>query len=278
MKKLLFALSVLILSGFATETSYESKTKSISEFKWDFSEQKKYIYSFSQEVKSEDKIGDSDLTDKSQSSAKGYLNVNIKENHLADLSLSGVEVNIVMFNRYGSPKDTSLQKVPVKIVQDMKADGSFAYTNKNILFDILLPLPKHNIKVGESDSIKLQIPFNVNGSQLFTKGQNTLTFKGYEKIKTRNCAVLEGRFDISELDIPKELNGNYTSSTIGGAKYYFDFEQGCYVGADIHLIMEVLMDLERGEEDTFSMFMSMKSDKIFKIRLEKIEPQIKNGK
>ena len=67
------------------------------------------------------------------------------------------------------------------------------------------------------------------------------------------------------------MKGEYECSTLGNATYYFDLENRYYVGADIKMVMNVMMDSETENEDDFGMFMKMKSDNIFKIRLEKIE-------
>ena len=82
---------------------------------------------------------------------------------------------------------------------------------------------------------------------------------------------LNSNIDISKLDVPEELKGEYECSITGNATYYFDLENGYYVGADIQMVMDVMMDSESETEDNFGMFMKMKSDNVYKIRLEKIE-------
>ena len=268
MKKLLLVLTIFILNGCSNQNESTSTKVISSQFKWDFSKKKKFIYSYSHIVNGTNKMGTSNITNKSQLSGNGYLNVSVKENNVADLSLSDIKMDITTFNKNGTPIDTNTQSAPATVIQNMKSDGSFTDSNTNVLFKILLALPINNIAVGDSEAINLKMPFRVNGSTLYSTGRNQLTFIGYEEIKNRNCAVLEGRIDISKLDIPKELKGKYASSTIGGAKYYFDLEDRCYVGADIHIIMDALMDPESKENN---MFMKMKSDNIIKIRLKKVE-------
>lgn len=273
MKKILLGLSILILVSCGSENSKSTETgNSIeSQFKWDFSRQRKFVYSFSQTVNGENKMDKDRPTEKTYMTGVGNLNVRVKENNLADLSLTDIEMKMIMFNEDGTPRDTMTQKAPTNVVQDMKSDGSFGDSNTDILFDMLFPLPNKNLEKGESDEIPMQMPFNANGSKLFSKGQNTLTFTGYEEIEGRNCAVLKGVIDISKLDVPEELKGEYECSTTGNATYYFDLENGYYVGADIEMIMDVMMDSETENEDDFGMFMKMKSDNVYKIRLEEIE-------
>ena len=100
-------------------------------------------------------------------------------------------------------------------------------------------------------------------------------FFGIKKKDIERCLQkiknLMDEIDISNLDVPEELKGEYECSTLGNATYYFDLENRYYVGADIKMVMNVMMDSETENEDDFGMFMKMKSDNIFKIRLEKIE-------
>ena len=273
MNKILLGLSILIFASCGNGSSKSNKTENPSEsqFQWDFSKQRKFIYSFSQTVNGENKMDKDRPAEKTYMTGVGHLNVRVKENNLADLSLTDIEMKMIMFNEDGTPRDTMTQKAPTNVVQDMKPDGSFGDSNTDILFDMLFPLPNKNLKKGDSDEIPMQMPFNANGSRLYSKGQNTLTFTGYEEIEDRNCAVLIGVIDISNLDIPEELEGDYECSTTGNATYYFDLENGFYVGADIKMVMDVTMDTETGNEDDFGMYMKMKSDNVYKIRLEEIE-------
>lgn len=273
MKKILLGLSIFILASCGGENSKSSETtiSNESQFEWDFSEKKKFVYSFSQTTSGENKMDKDRPADKTLMTAIGHLNVRVKENKLADLSLTDIEVNMINYNSDGNPRDTMTQKVPANVVQDMKPDGSFKVENTDILFDMILPLPSGNLEEGESIEIPLEIPFNFNGSYLNSKGHNTLRFVGFENIDNRKCAVLKGVIDISKLDIPEEIGGEYKSSTTGKGTYYFDLDKGYYVGADVEIRKEIMMDSETGEDDDYGMYAEMKSNDVIKIRLEKIE-------
>jgi hypothetical protein len=242
-----------------------------SEFIWDFSTKSKLIYSYSQTVNGMNKVDQNRPANKSLMNVQGFLNVRIKENNLADLILKDLEVDLIQYDENGSPRNTTSNKTPAKVIQDMRPNGSFTNQNSTIMFDILFPLPSIDLKIGESNKIAMQMPFNANGSRLFSKGFNELTFTGYERINERECAVLKGIIDISKLEIPEELNGEYKSTTTGFATYYFDLKNHYYVGADIQLLMEVMMDSETENKNDFGMFMSLSSDNMIKVRLEKIE-------
>ena len=136
MKKLLFVLIVLIIKGCSNQNESTSTQEIPSQFKWDFSKKKKFIYSYSQIVNGTSKMGTSNITNKSQLSGNGYLNVSVKENNLADLSLSDIKMDITTFNKNGTPIDTNTQNAPATVIQNMKSDGSFTDSNTNVLFQI----------------------------------------------------------------------------------------------------------------------------------------------
>ena len=240
------------------------------EFIWDFSEARKYSYSYSQSVNVESQLSREGALSKTTITGSGKLNVLVKPNDVAEITLKDIETKMSTYNEDGSTGKTSSRVLPATVVQGMKPNGRFDQPNVNPLFDLLFPLPSYDFKEGESDKIPMKIPYNANGSSLFIEGFNTLTFEGYETIEGRKCAVMKGVIDVSKLDIPDEIEGNYEGSTTGNATYYFDLEDHCYVGADIHMVMDVFADRETKGEDDFGMYMKMKSDNVFKIRLQRI--------
>lgn len=274
MRTIILGIAILILASCGNEElpneSKDSNAKKTN-FIWDFNTKRKFIYSYSQTVNGTNKMDKDRPADKTSVNGKGYLNIGVKENNLADLSLTDLEIDLIIFNEEGTPRDTMSYKAPATVVQDMKPNGSFNVPNSNIMFDLLFPLPSKDLKIGESDKISMKIPFNANGSRLFSKGFNVLTFKGYGTIEGIECAVLEGKLNVSKLKVPEELKGEYKSSTTGLGTYYFDLKNHYYVGADIQILMEVMMDSETDDENDLGMFMKMTGDNIFKIRLEKIE-------
>jgi len=178
---------------------------------------------------------------------------------------------MIEFDDSGNPIDTVRNQFPANVVQNMKPDGSFEIPTPDILFNILFPIPSIDLKIGETDTIAMQIPFNVDDSQLWSKGYNLLKLEGYELINERNCAVLSGIIDISSLEIPEELTGKHICSTTGNAKYYFDTENHCFVNVEVEIQMYTMSDTRTGGVLDFGTFSEMKIDNVFKINLERIE-------
>ena len=128
-------------------------------------------------------------------------------------------------------KDTISQSQPNKVIQDLKSDGTFMVTfNTNDFIRLLFPLPNKNLSKGHSYDIPMILPYNINGSVINSKGFNSLQFTNYEVINGHKCAVLIGDINISELDLPKNFEGNYELSQIGKGTYYFDIENGWNFG------------------------------------------------
>ncbi len=273
MKKTLLGLSLILIVGCGNSSiqKTEKNNLTVSHFEWNFNKPRKIIYSFYQSIKDESKTAKDSPFNKKDLIGKGYFNVRVKENNLADLSLTDIGVKMVLINNKGIPGDTITQKLQNTVFQNMKSDGSFNDSNTDMMIDMLVPLPKKDLKLGESYEVPMQIPFNVNGSLLYSKGNNILMFEGYEKIEERNCAVLKGKINISDLEIPEELSGEYKCSMIGNSTYYFDLEEGCYVGADLQMIMYTLINFKTDKESDFEWYMETKNENEFKVRLERIE-------
>lgn len=270
MKNLIYGFFILLIASCGQQNT-NSETSNNSKFTWDFTKQRNLIYSYYQIVNNENKMSRNEPANISKMTALGNLKIKIKDTNLADLSLIDIEMNSVDFDSDGNPRDTMTHKAPLQVMQDMKPDGSFSDSNIDIMFKLLFPLPSKDLNKGESDIVEMQMPFNANGTRLIAKGFNTLEFSGFETIQERKCAVLNGVIDISDMKVPEELTGEFKNSTTGKATYYFDLEDKIYVGADIDMTMEAFMDTESEDESIRGMYWEMKSQNIFKIRLEKIE-------
>ena len=64
-------------------------------FRWDFSQPKKIIYSYAQEVEADFKMDKEGASDKTKMWGDGQLKVRVKDSKLADLSISDFEIKMV---------------------------------------------------------------------------------------------------------------------------------------------------------------------------------------
>ena len=221
-----------------------SNCKNGKSFKWNFENKNKYIYSYFQTVNGENKMEKTTKPSKSKIIGTGHLNVRSKGNKRADLSLTDFVMNMIIYDKNGVAKDTMTQIINNKVIQNMNEKGNFDDENVNILFKMIFPLPSGSLKIGENEKLPLKIPFNANGSKLFAKGFNTITYLKDGELDGKKCAILKGNIDVSDMKVPEELEGEYKFNTKGTATYYFDYENNYYLGVDLDLTMDVLMDAD----------------------------------
>jgi hypothetical protein len=251
--------------------SKKSSKSKASQFIWDFSTPKTFVYSFEQSAKGENKSFRDKPAEKMSMSGIGKLLVKVKENNLADLSLAEIKMTMQIFNEDGSPGNVKSAVIPTKTVENMQPNGSLGASNYDVLFDILMPLPSKDLKKGQEYKVPIKMPFSPHGSAMYyASGFNTLKFVGFETIDNKKCAVLKGDIDVSKIENFTDLVGENKSSTTGKATYYFDINNHYYVGADIDLTMEVLVDGQNVVQQNAETYLYMKNINTYKIRLEKI--------
>jgi len=267
MKKILFGLTLILLAGCGKE----NKKSDSNEFVLDFNSQKKFIYTYSQTSTSETQWKKNEAFQKTKSDANGQLNIRIKENNLADLSVTNLKTNLITLDDKGVAVDTMSNTTQAMVIQNMNQKGGFENYDHNIMFDLIFPLPTKNLKIGETDKIPMQIPFNVNGSKLYIKGFNEIKYSGTKVLNGTECAVLNGTIDISELEIPEELESLYESKTTGNGTYYFNLKDKYFVGADINIIMATSSSPKTENSENNLVFGTMKNSTEITIRLKEIE-------
>ena len=269
MKYSLYFFLFFVLAGCCNSNTGVADLESV-DLKWDFSQKKRFVYSFSQTIDNSYIQTKNGAVEDSYTTATGNLNIEVTENNLANLSLTNIIMTVVIFNENGLPIDTMSSEMPTTTVEDMGTDGSFSSEDINVLFAVLLPLPKNEIELNKSEELPLEVPFNAGGSLIVSKGFNTLTYTGIETFLNRKCAVITGEIQVSDMEMERELMGKYKNINSGKATYYFDIENKCYVGADVQFAMEMLMDTE-SVDSTYGTYMDLKNDNVFEIRLDRIE-------
>jgi hypothetical protein len=272
MRNFLFLLSIVCLISSCSSSSAnksddrtnEHENSGVNSFRWDFDSERKFVYSYAQKVQVKQKNWRDSEMDEMFSNAAGNLNIRSKGGELADLSITNMEMSIIEAGR-----DTMKQSPPDIVVQDMAPDGSMKSADSETLFNMLLPLPSEQLSIGESTDIAMEVPISANGSVLYAKGQNRLTYARDEKVNGRLCAVIEGVIDVSKLDVPEEMPGEYKCSTKGSATYYFDKKEGCYVKALVST--EMIGFIDQGDSSEYAVFMDMSNTSEYEIELLEIE-------
>ena len=251
-------------------------------FRWDFSKEKVWTYTYEQQVRNTADMGSGfgggPQSTGHEMSAKGSLLVKSKGDGTANLVLKDMRLSVKLAAGDAAP-ETMEQTMPPFVVQGMKEDGSgsFGDTSQDTLLKMLFPLPGKALKVGDSVSIPAQMPFNAMGSPLYAKGRSRITLTRYVKIGQRTCAQLDVDTDISELKVPSELKGEYACSAKGTSAFYFDVIDRSFVSGTVAMVMQFSIDaptpkVEIPGEDTSKMptrlKMAMISDNLVRVRLE----------
>ena len=142
------------------------------------------------------------------------------------------------------------------------------------IFDYVLPIfpdrPKP-LRVGESVTVPLDVPFDAMNSVLSVEGTSTITLTGYVTIDGRRCARIETDIDMSKLDIPEEMPGTYKCAFKGKSVSYFDVEKSRFVSVEVALAIGMQIEAPMpkvdmgGEELPDKMEMSMQVDTLIRL-------------
>jgi hypothetical protein len=256
MKK--FSFLFLILTFWSCNPSKEDSLS------WDFSEPKAYNYSFTQSVKSENKVSDTSKAIIQSAKAQGTLEVKSTSNALANLTLKNVGMKSISYDEAGNAIEGPSTPIPNKVVKGMKENGTYVNPLPDLLFKLVLALPTKELKEGESEKIPLEMPLNTGDVNLVSKGYHTLTFSGFENWNNRKCAVIKGKIDISDMDVPSEKE--YLYSNIGETTHYFDLENRVYIGSDIKMAITIRVnDLN---EQGMGTYLNLNSENRIELKLK----------
>jgi hypothetical protein len=133
------------------------------------------------------------------------------------------------------------------------------------------------MEVGESVDIPAQMPFNAMGSLLYAKGFSRITLTRYVKIGERTCAQLDVDIDISNLEVPSDLKGEYKCWNKGKSVFYFDVDDRIFVSGTIAMLVQFSVDApapeikvsgENMSDAPKRAKMSMASDSLIRVELK----------
>lgn len=257
-------------------------------FLWDFSGDTVYPYDFEQTVLSANDMGGMLKKESDKPSGKidqkihgqGQILIKSKGNGTADFVLKDLTISMTMDAGSKEGPTTMEQNMPPVVMQGMKEDGFGSYCNnsQDMLFKMLFPLPTQPLQVGESVDVPAQMPFNAMGSTLTVTGRSRITLTRYLEIDQRTCAELSVNIDISDIDVPAEMPGEYMCSVNGDGFFYFDINKRCFVAGTLALLMkigvnvpapQVPIDSKVAPDMPERIKMTMRSDNLMTVTLRK---------
>lgn len=217
--------------------------------RWDFSGDKVYPFDFLQKtiVKNEmDDLSGAENRHVSEQNMENYGELSLKSegNNIARLVLEDLTMNIEMSIPGKDEPKVIKSQAPAMVIQGIKEDGSMklGYSSQELLLKTLFPIPPTPLKIGDSVSIPAQMPFNAMGSLLHVTGTSKIKLVDYVQIAGKNCAKLKTAIDISTLNVPLEMEGNYKCQVKGSSIFYFNLDNRHFMSGRVALLMSMRVE------------------------------------
>lgn len=195
-------------------------------FEWGFEEGISYHYKYTQTTNSKIVI-ENQKDEQNEATVESNLVINCLSDSSANLS----------FNATKLIANEEQQAMPDLPPQKMTQRGVFLNKNKNDMFAVFLPLPKVDLKEGETDIIPLEMPFFAFNKSFVSKGENKIKFVDFVTIKGRKCAQLECDIIYNDPVMEEPYATILKCNGKGSAICFFDIEQKIFVKNQIDLTL-----------------------------------------
>lgn len=238
-------------SSFVDQVDTENFPSAISPeapqlVRWDFSGAKVYPYDFAQKTAAVNEMDDmfgneSGKVNRQTMNGKGKLFLKSEENNNARFVLENLTIRVGIDRPNGKGLENRQIQAPPMVIQGMKEDGSMEIGNssQDLLFKTLFPIPPIALKMGESAIVPANMPFNAMGSLLHVIGFSEIKLVEFVEIGGKKCAKLETDIDISELNVPAEIKGDYRCQVKGRSVFYFNLEDRYFISGKVALLMSM---------------------------------------
>ncbi len=221
-------------------------------FRWDFSKKRKFAYDYEQTVKTNN-MG---------------TNINMDATATISMNTKGDKTATLVFKDMKTSMFAGMKQPPVVlqgVTEDSKLPGGIP--TQADMVKLLFPLPDKLLAVGESASVPTRMPFNAYGSLLWVEGETKITLAKYVTIDDHICAKFDLQIDISRIDVPEELGGEYRCSTKGTGVTYFDTKDRCFHSGEMAIVMSVRT--KPPEDSPMQVSMATDSDNLMKFARNK---------
>lgn len=258
------------LNQLTSETYTEVEApKGPQTFRWDFSKKAALTYDYAQDVVSktdmdpENGVGNADQ----KVSTRGELLIKSQGDGSADFVFKDLKARMEFAVSKDEPPKIMEQSVPPLVVEGVKENGSGPFGDKaqDMMLKLLFPLPPKALKVGETVEVPAQFLFTAMGSQLPVKGRSRITVSRYVSIGSHTCAQLNVDTDISDLRIPPELEGRYSSSVKSSAIFFFDTNSRSFVSGVSAVLFQAEVESSRNMPEKIKL--SVTSDNLMRVKL-----------
>lgn len=229
----------------------DTDIKSI-DFRFNFQEEVETRYNYQQIDDAETKFAHNDKPMKQSVDSNCILIIKSKGDGTSDIVLKDV-VAIQKIDFGMDDEEIKENKVgPNTIaIQGLNEDGflSTCDDSQNYIFRILLPVCEKKLEYGKIEKIPLKIPFNAFGSLLYVTGSINIELIEFVRVDNIECAKIYMDIDVSNVDIPEELEGTYLFSIIGKGIYYFDYNNHRFIKAKVIYFTNLYVKTKKPEFD-----------------------------
>jgi hypothetical protein len=80
------------------------------------------------------------------------------------------------------------------------------------------------------------------GSLLHVTGNSEIKLADYVQINGKTCAKLKTEIDISTLNVPEEMKGNYKCQVKGRSIFYFNIEDRHFMSGRVAMLMSMRVE------------------------------------
>ncbi|MDX1812299.1 MAG: hypothetical protein R3240_10150 [Gammaproteobacteria bacterium] len=217
---------------------------------WKFTDAKAYTYSYRQQLVNTTNIRlvgtDKGPIDSNQNADfTGVLDIISTEPNHIKLELKNLSGNMLMEIPTGEKKQMT-QKMPPMVIEGLTADGTNMKTQAGeaFLYLALFPVSKETLKPGKTIEIPMAMPFNAGNTNLLVKGKADVTLSQMVKMTKCQCAQVDVKINLNQLEVPKELNGEYSFAASGYSRLFYDVNKGKYIEGVMYLDMSMAMDVK----------------------------------
>jgi hypothetical protein len=212
--------------------------------RWDFSDDFSVSYNLTQEMVGETRFHvsqDSVNATPQNITASGSITVQSSGGSTAELLITDLQTTTYS----GTSNKETKQNLPPMTLQGFTEDSqlSAVQSSQSGGTDRLFALPSEQLTVGQSISFPKETPFNAMGSLLIVKGETIISIPKLVKIDNKLCAQLKVVTIVNQLDIPEQLEGEYTFQEQSISILYFDIKAQQFVEGTMVSLMEFSIDV-----------------------------------
>ena len=206
------------------------------EFRMDFGQPTEIEYRFHQKQSMNNSFSSGAM----ESESVAVLVLKSEGDRTARVIIRDQELSMTINGEEEEPSSIS-RKAPTVVVPGLNENGRFTSPSGGTdpMIRMLFPLPEEPLGPGGSFQSPIELPFNAMGSLLWARGDSTIRFTGYVNLRGHLGARLDVTTKVQDLEIPDEIDGNYSFEVAALGTYYFDLESRTFESGAMAIRMKM---------------------------------------